>query len=201
MIDFTALAKQSHAISTAKGWWKEDRSPDYMANDIHEHVAGAWRQWKKRGLREDRMIYALKIGDCTLGNRPKPYEGYEECGGEWCYLYRGVDASTAPCKPRGLAIELADVVIRLADWAEAMGTTSGILVGGLHDNMTPELYLAGLHSYVSMMSGHDEYDAEFCTRVVLSLALGFAESHSIPLEEAIRVKMAWLETQEEWYGG
>jgi NTP pyrophosphatase (non-canonical NTP hydrolase) len=97
--DLTAAA---HEMATKKGWWETDRSALEIAALIHSEVS--------EFVEEARMgrpaIYQIN-----------PHEEAEEL------RLVPVDRSDwdPTRKPEGLAIELADVVIRIADYCGRMG--------------------------------------------------------------------------------
>lgn len=90
------LIKEAHENAKAKGWWDEERSPLEIYALIHSEVSEAVEEARKES--------------------PSIYKEDPEILWEWEYDY-----PAPPTKPEGELIELADVVIRIADYCGKMG--------------------------------------------------------------------------------
>lgn len=95
------LTKEIHDNSVAHGWWDEPRSfAEVMALCVSELA---------EALEEDRagkpMVYCAEYDDKHCGN---------------CLEYRKACACGRN-KPEGIAVEMADCIIRILDWAGQAG--------------------------------------------------------------------------------
>lgn len=97
------LLRESHATAKSKGWWQEDEDSncgrsfgDQVAN-FHAEIAEAWEEYRKHGLDPGMLIYHVCETRYGLGGEPYPHEHP---------------------KPEGIAVELADLFIRVADTCE-----------------------------------------------------------------------------------
>ena len=85
------LCEQAHAIAKLKGWWDEDRNVGELMMLMVSEVAEAFEEYRKYGNHGCDLVYSTDShGDATN--------------------------HTTGGKPEGIPIELADVVIRIADF-------------------------------------------------------------------------------------
>lgn len=89
--NYLGLIKRCHGMAKEKGWWEKDRSFPEVRMLILSELFEAFEEIRKG----TPMIYQIK-GSSTL----TPFD-------------KGFDKST---KPEGLAIEIADVIIRVCDF-------------------------------------------------------------------------------------
>lgn len=90
------LCRAAHENAKAKGWWDEDRSPLEIYALVHSEISEA-------------------VEHVRLGNPPIVYGGkFTVVDGE--YVIHDHDA-----KPDGELIEIADAIIRLADYCGLRG--------------------------------------------------------------------------------
>ncbi len=97
------LIDEAHETAKSKGWWdSRDGAPDRnMAEQIalmHSELSEALEEWRAHGLREDAFLYTEQLRSVDHGEQPVE-----------TFLFLTGD------KPEGIAAELADVLIRIAD--------------------------------------------------------------------------------------
>jgi hypothetical protein len=177
-IDFAAIAKEAHETAKASGFWDEDRTPAYMACLIHSQIADAFREWRKWGT-GNCMYYEVQSPQGKTTLPIANVDGWKANDPEW--------------KPHGLAVELADVVILLADWTEEENWSIGYEMPFMTDDGTIEDYVAYAHEQASVM-GYYQYTGQ-ATEMLLGCVMECSELFNIPLAEAIRVKMAYNKTR------
>ena len=118
----TEWQREIHAYAVEKGWWPGEDEPErntgemfmLMVTEIAEAME-AWREgqyhqyWRNPATGE--VVHDLSSGPALM-------------------LERGF-------KPEGVAVELADCIIRILDWAEAVGVDMGELIRLKHEyNLT-----------------------------------------------------------------
>lgn len=109
------LIRESHATAVEKGWWEKYRPFSEGIALMHSELSEALEEWRKYGMNQKMLIYTEADVLSGLGG-----------------------------KPEGIAVEFADLLIRIGDW---------------------------------------------CGK------------HAIPLEEALRAKMAYNKTRLHRHGG
>lgn len=108
-MNLTKLTKDIHKNAVDHGWWEENRSFGEIIALCHSELSEA--------LEEYRDGKPLEYYLCTIDNTPCLKE---KCA-HWtvkdgtCTEYRGL------LKPEGVAIELADVIIRILDYCGKEG--------------------------------------------------------------------------------
>lgn len=107
-LTITELIKKAHANATAHGWHEPERTFGELIALCHSELSEALEEYRN-GHQMDECYYVCKscqLGPCELGN--------SDSRSEYC-------ASCPSPKPEGIAIELADVVIRIADMCGLYG--------------------------------------------------------------------------------
>ena len=90
------VQKQSHELAKKKGWWPGYKSPDDIG---------------RRNLAEALALIHAEVSEAL--------EELRNCDGDKQWPSQTRQDKTG--KPLGLPIELADIIIRVADMAEALG--------------------------------------------------------------------------------
>lgn len=103
------MAKEIHANAVENGWWDEERSFGDIVALCHSELSEALEEY-----RAGRPMVWKACMTCD-GNTPC----YEEGCGDWdngkCEL-----TCLSP-KPEGIAVEMADCIIRILDWCGKEG--------------------------------------------------------------------------------
>lgn len=124
MTTITALVKSSHANAIEKGWWGDPENPDdrnigelmmLMVTEVSE----AFEEYRN-GHGNDEVYtveYTAVFRDAGEDDLPSESEGPEWTISKVPYTERHEGRK----KPEGIPIELADVVIRIADFCGRYG--------------------------------------------------------------------------------
>ena len=193
-MDFRALQKEAHAIAKEHGWWDEPRTFGDLIALVHSELSEALEAYRERELEaytppDDVIGQPGKLGTTR---QPHPFPGV---GG-----YVNVKVST---KPEGVAIELADVVIRVADmaewyeWALKIETDIWPLYSPVSSSFGG--WIAELHHRVSL--AYDNPDKIWRLSRVVTLVQQMAAHYGIDLDAAIEAKMEYNRTREYRHGG
>jgi len=173
------LQKQAHEIAKSKGWWDRERSWEEIVCLIHSEISEAFEEY-----RVGRMEVWIKYAP-----------GFEE--GNTVTLKR----------PEGFPIELADIVIRLMDWAEH----DGVKIAGNYQDATVKGYEFRWHEegldipYQIMRLHSIAFDEEIMypdnLQYCFALVCVLARSLDIDLEAAILTKMEYNRGRSYRHGG
>jgi NTP pyrophosphatase (non-canonical NTP hydrolase) len=98
------IIREAHSTAVEKGWWEQDRSFSEGIALMHSELSEALEEWRKHGMNK-LLYYVYQFGPDTsyleVGIQTGPDPG---------------DVAPGPGKPEGIAAELADVIIRIADY-------------------------------------------------------------------------------------
>ena len=182
------LIKEAHENAVAHGWWEEERPFAELIALTHSELSEALEEY--RDGRELGEIYY----SCTAGGR-----GNENC------LFPGVRPCPEKCKnlkPEGIPIELADVIIRIADYfgrykiqvdelkSRATHQTVRDKIGTLCELIAHGHWLLGM-AYVSK-----EEELRYSLMALLVDHIrDFCQCNGIDIEKAINIKMRYNKTR------
>lgn len=111
-MNINELAKEIHENAVNHGWWEEPRKFPEVAALIHSEISEA--------LEEYRDGKPLVYGTCAI------------CS-EDCEHYGNCDThDPRECKPEGLAVELADAIIRILDFTASEGIDIDAVIMAKH---------------------------------------------------------------------
>lgn len=106
-MNINELAQEIHKNAVEHGWWERNRDFPEIAALIHSEVSEAVEEW-----RNGKPLLYFRVETEQADGTVVP-----ECrtdDGDGDYQRRGL-------KPEGIAAELADAVIRILDYAAAVG--------------------------------------------------------------------------------
>ena len=119
-MNINELAKEVHENAVAHGWWEKPPTLPEALCLIHAELSEALEEYREG----NPLIYgtcALAAEDCKFSGVcdrvGRPGEG------------EGIDG---PCKPEGIAVELADVILRTLDLMAAIGVDVDAVVMAKH---------------------------------------------------------------------
>jgi hypothetical protein len=144
-LTISQLVERSHALSKEKGWyetWPDGRTKDHVVNVpeklalIHSEVNEALEEFRNHGVR-------IRCGYCN-GTGARPLDNGTmtvacECVTGFLEIY-AVDGKP---KPEGVVVELADVVIRVADLCGALGLDLAAAIERKHAYNTTRAFRHG----------------------------------------------------------
>ena len=119
-MNINELAKEVHENAVAHGWWEKPPTLPEALCLIHAELSEALEEYREG----NPLIY----GTCALAAEDCKYSGVcDRVGrpGEG----EGIDG---PCKPEGIAVELADVILRTLDLMAALGVDVDAVVMAKH---------------------------------------------------------------------
>lgn len=119
-MNINELAKEVHENAVAHGWWDKPPTLPEALCLIHAELPEA--------LEEYRDGNPLVYGTCALAAEDCEYSGL--CDNVGHPSESGEIAG--PCKPEGIAVELADVILRTLDLMAALGVDVDAVVMAKH---------------------------------------------------------------------
>ena len=185
-MDLKALQHEAHAIAREKGWWDEPRTFGDLIALVYSELSEA--------------LEAYRLNPNSVGPSVGP-------------IYWHNVGTKRP--PYGVAIELADVVIRVADMAEFYECPlESIEVTGVPPELPMDRpvqsfgdWIAALHFEVSTLaetwwaSGGDIWAWRPYAELVVEVVNNMAAHYGIDLDAAIELKMAYNRTRPYRHGG
>lgn len=112
------FAEDVHQNAVEHGWWDEERSFGEIIALCHSELSEALEEYRaKRGM----VWYACTEGDQEHPCRPEDEYDCRKFGKE-------VDCEYRSKKPEGIAVELADCIIRILDWYGKEGLDTDALI-------------------------------------------------------------------------
>lgn len=180
------LAKDIHKTACDHGWWEEDRPFAEIIALCHSELSEALEEY-----RNDRpMIYYYKTEDVILRDRLVPWLDIENANGR---------------KLEGIAVELADTIIRILDYCGKEGIDIEEILSerraGNDTYTLPEL-IAECHyqlaeAYKAITKMYKHLHLAEC----INLIQFWCSENGINIEETIRIKHEYNKGREWKHGG
>ncbi len=185
-MNLAELQREAHAIAKEHGWWDKPRSFGDLIALVHSELSEALEAYREHGLESFGLYPYID----TPFNEPSP-------------------------KPEGVASELADVVIRVADMAEYEGYSLDPIDDPISDWDALELCLRELESFGDWIARLHWITAEATSykgvasehlviNALASLIVGvqdMAAHYGIDLDAAIEAKMEYNRGRSYRHGG
>lgn len=196
MINWNEFAKEVHAVAVEKGWWDKPVSFDDVICDCLVHLGRAYEQYR-RG-RPNRYHLCVASGD-----KRNPCEWDL---GKPCPLATGeLACEHRDPKPEGVAVELADCVLRLLDY---LATTDADNWNIYPINIgADDLFLSFVvDSTIDLCAArieerHGEKNGMLAMKFFIGKILGWAAQNNIDLEAILRAKHEYNKTRPCRHGG
>jgi hypothetical protein len=191
------LIERSHKMATEKGWWPDGpgkRPVAEIVNNFHAEISEAWEEWRAGRMElwwsrkgEQGQTWTSRDAERHYSQTPKSYieNGY---------------------KPEGFWVEIADLVIRLADTMGAMGWEPEPVEEAVNDLAANiARFVASLHLAVG-----DFYDestdkwshiAPSDTGPIIAICVAVAKANGVDLLKICELKMAYNATRPHRHGG
>ena len=195
---WTKLATDVHNNAVAHGWWDEERSFDEICALIHSEISEALEEF-----RAGRPVvwYACTEGDPGLMCDPGDESDCFQYGHESDCQYRGD-------KPEGIAVELADVIIRILDFFGKEGVTASSEIRKAakklgtdgYKDMSFGAFANELHNYISaafLLPGHEIENLAMCICAIMR----WSENNGVLMDKIIIEKHLYNETRPYRHGG
>lgn len=119
-MNINELAKEAHENAVAHGWWEKPPTLPEALCLIHAELSEALEEYREG----NPLIY----GTCALAAEDCKFSGVCDRVGRPGEGER-IDG---PCKPEGIAVELADVILRTLDLMAALGVDVDAVVMAKH---------------------------------------------------------------------
>ena len=205
-MNLNELAKEAHQIAVEHGWWEKEPSFGDLVDLMHSELSEALEEYRAG---RDMVWYACTEGTPEHPCDPKDIYDCEMSGQEASCAYRSE-------KPEGIAVELADCIIRILDWMGKEQMDADKLMYESTQRVMPEVpkrinntsfgncisrwHLLLSLGYVHWCREPGEYAA---LRIALCMAeiLDWAGKEGVDMEAIIREKMEYNKTRPYRHGG
>lgn len=198
MNKWNELAAAVHKNAVDHGWWDEEREAAEIFALIHSELSEALEEYRSgRPL----LYFPCNAGGLCVDDRP---EENVSCGSR---IYNPENPS-APCsakskKPEGIAVELADCVIRILDYCGKEQIDIGGELeerrAGFDSYALPAL-VNECHCLVSQAYDNTKETAAFLAECVAIIEY-WCEENGSNLEDVIRKKHEYNKTRPYRHGG
>lgn len=182
-ITIDELMQKSHTMAVDKGWWPDgtSRSIAEQVNNFHAEISEAWEEYR-------------------AGRMETWYWKHHQIEGE--YRVTGTPP-TATYKPEGFWVEIADLLIRLADTMGAYGWKYFAIKDTTPYEDVPK-FVTLSHSRLAMLIA-DDYrwapKSDCWIRRAMQGALEAAEANGVDLLALCELKMTYNATRPIRHGG
>lgn len=195
-MNLNELAKEAHQIAVEHGWWSPEPSFGDLVALMHSELSEALEEYR--------------AGNRIRPGQPTPMVYYSGGG------YVATDTTECCKKPEGIAVELADCIIRILDWMGKEQMDADKLMYESTQRVMPEVpkrinntsfgncisrwHLLLSLGYVHWCREPGEYAA---LRIALCMAeiLDWAGKEGVDMEAIIREKMEYNKTRPYRHGG
>lgn len=178
--DWEQVAREAKEIADAHGWNDPPEDDATHAVNVLCELFEAWQLYRA-GHEADEPI---------------------TCEGAGCQMRKVCKEPCDQYKPYGIAVELADAVLRvLSRTGKLRGLMTIFRVMTAADTRGAHSYIDGLEDLIlysaDMVNGWPEYGAEDAAGSIII----WCWQHGIPIEDAIRQKMEYNRTRPWRHGG
>lgn len=194
------LAKEAHQTAVEHGFWTPEPTFGELVALMHSELSEALEEYRAG---RPMVWYSCDVSDacCELGKYHYTVHCCQGCG------HRGT-------KPEGIAVELADCIIRMLDWIYAKwdgrwgdmdlevekcarGCTKSVLQRSFGDDVNK------LHDLLSAASKNGDNSAIALSyfRWTISYIFNWAEQNQLDMYAIIREKMEYNKTHPYRHGG
>ena len=184
-MNYNDLAREAHENAVAHGWWDGERPFAEIIGLIHSELSEALEEYRDGNHLEE--IYF----SCSLDRRACPscinFPNFELCKFD---------------KPEGIPVELADVIIRIADYFGRQG----MVLSDIRHHYSPKQkdlmqLIADCHSHLSKAYRKPRRRYKYLKIVVVEI-MSFYNRQGLlgVIEKAIHRKMAYNKTRPHKHG-
>lgn len=197
---FNELAKEAHKISKEHGWWDKEPTFGSLISLMHSELSEALEELRAgRGM----VWYACTEGTPEHPCAPKDIYDCEMSGQEASCAYRSA-------KPEGIAVELADCIIRILDWAGHEEVDVDYYIKTMEENRCHESvidedfgdFIAVCHSILSnAYAKEDKLEISMLLCLEIVYIMDWAKHEGVDMDAIIREKMEYNKTRPYRHGG
>lgn len=181
------IIKRSHATAVEKGWWPngvEGRSIAEQTNNFHAEISEAWEEYRK-----GRMELWFSFCGDFRGVEWHPRPGVRHC-----------EMIGLGCKPEGYWVEIADLVIRIADTFGAYGWEPTFHEPAKKDMDAPE-FVDWLHSMIAYSADRTRWGHAGFSALDYVVSRCIVNAPGVGLFALCDLKMSYNETRPSRHGG
>lgn len=192
-MNLASFSKDVHKNAVEHGWWEDERDFGSIVALCHSEISEAleeYRAWRP-------MVYGDECEDLQR-------------------ITDIAEVSARGLKPEGIAVELADCVIRIMDWfgknridpeaemAEGLRLSRLVFVkgtGGDVATLFADLHLCLSMAYKNWRNGHDSQNVNPHMGLCVALIFEWAKKNNLDMEEILQLKHEYNKRREYRHGG
>lgn len=178
------LAKEAHQIAVEHGWWDKEPTFGELVALMHSELSEALEEYRAGRP----MVYFMDVNGFVVSDM-------SERRGD---------------KPEGIAVELADCIIRILDWAGHDGVDlDRIFCAVKEDRLKWDMdkishfgdFISGLHNILSMAYTDEEDNQGIYFCMVIDYIQEALKQSGVDLYTVMRAKMDYNRTRPYRHGG
>lgn len=194
------LAKEAHQIAVEHSWWDKEPTFGELVALMHSELSEALEEYRAG---RPNVWYACRESVPSLPCAPTDAYDCVMLGQEENCAYRSD-------KPEGIAVELADCIIRILDWAGHDGVDlDRIFCAVKEDRLKWDMdkishfgdFISGLHNILSMAYTDEEDNQGIYFCMVIDYIQEALKQSGVDLYTVMRAKMEYNRTRPYRNGG
>jgi len=188
------LLEEAHPLAVKKGWWENmDRPIDEQCACFHSEISEAFEEYRSK-----RMDTWYSLGGVTVVNVAHNADG---CPG----VFSGGNDDFTPAKPEGFWVEIADLLIRLADTCGRYGIGINSTKCSHPEKVTIATFVTRLHwlaaDALPWLEAKDWASAMENATDIVRVCETQAGLHGVDLWPIVNEKLAYNRTRAHRHGG
>ncbi len=212
-MNWNEFAKEVHQNAVDHGWYDDDVTIARIVVMCHSELSEAVEEYRNR---RPMLYFPCNAGGVCVDDMPP--EKHLECGSRVIDSeHQEVACKARSKKPEGIAVELADCIIRILDWFGEEGLSADALVAEAPKTVMGDIpkmlvcpefldYIARWHLLFSMaydvfLRGYGSRPAALRMALCINEIMDWGKANGVDMEAVLRAKHEYNKTRPYRHGG